>query len=546
LNFLEAAKLVKNFTSERKEHFLFAVSGTADQIVLYLKANAARRGVEAEVSTLPFGTLDQFTFNGSSEGEELFLLTSMDLVPAGDWRSGFPNSTANEQALLEEAGAFVARILSRPHVKIAYLPTPLLPIFPNDQAQANFEAELSELVRTAGACILPPELFSLGSYFATGAAVNGAHASEVAEIIENFREARPPGSCKVLVTDLDNVVWSGVVAEDGEEGISAHPDGVGYMHYVYQSYLLALKNRGILIAVVSRNDLEIAVKPFKTETMPLKEEDFIAFIASYNAKSAQIKALAKQLNLGLEAFVFIDDNPVEIAEVSTALPEVICLQFPKSSDQIPALFSDISRLVRRDEITDEDRNRSELYQRRFKAMAPENSGGADLHEFLRSLNMTLEINEKNEDNFERAAQLINKTNQFNLNGKRFTTTEIGKFLSVGGRLITGTLSDRTGNHGEIICCLIDDKNWINSWVMSCRVFERRLEYAFLQWLAENTGPQLTLMHVPTDRNLPIQKFLEDSNFAKRPDDNFTLDVHSFREGEKSFLDLFSIVGGFDA
>ena len=321
--------------------------------------------------------------------------------------------------------------------------------------------------------------------------------------------AAPPEPKKVLVTDLDNVLWSGLIADDGPDGIAFEPSGRGYPHFVYQSVLRRLRGEGTLLAAVTRNDADVAVAPFRSGRMLLRETDFVAIVASYHAKSAQIRELAERLNLGQNQFVFVDDNPVELAEVSQVLPAVHCLAFPRQDGDLATFLDDLAALFPHRDVTAEDRARTELYRRRVEGMAPSDLAGADLTHFLRDLRMTLTIHDRSEGERGRAVQLINKTNQFNLNGSRVTDDEVAGVLRNGGRLLSASLRDRSGDQGEILACLVTADGAITALVLSCRVFQRRVEYAFLAWLVTQPSPPRGFHWASTPRNAPFQQFLGD-------------------------------------
>jgi FkbH-like protein len=509
VNYLEARRSVSAFQGGPPLPFLFGLSGTAEPFALYLQAAAAQRGRSADVRFLPFNTLGQ-ALRGVADATvpEVFLLLPWDFAPEADWRSGVPASL-DEEALRLRA-AETARLLSRrARARLLYLPAPVPPLFPNPARGAAFAHWIESLAIGLGAGLLPADAFGLGGYLSSGCPVGGSSIGRVAEAVVEAALAPPREPKKVLITDLDNVVWHGLVADDGLDGIACEPAGRGYRHFVYQSLLRRLRHDGTLLAAVSRNDADIATAPFRSGRTLLREEDFVAIIASYHAKSAQIRELARRLNLGMDAFVFVDDNPVELAEVSLQLPEVRCVAFPPHDDELAGFLDGLADLFARLEVTAEDRERTELYRRRLEGMVPSEIEGADLTRFLQDLKMTLTIHDRSHGDRSRAVQLINKTNQFNLNGLRLTDAEVGAMVDAGGRLFGASLADRTGDHGEILACLVAPDGTIHSFVMSCRVFQRRVECAFLAWLATQPNPPTRLQWISTPRNGPFQRFLSE-------------------------------------
>jgi FkbH-like protein len=229
------------------------------------------------------------------------------------------------------------------------------------------------------------------------------------------------------------------------------------------------------------------------------------------------------------------------------LSQVKCLNFPAHDDQLALFFRELADLFARRNISSEDRQRTEMYRRRLEVstLSPAAGEATDLTDFLAKLRMELTIFDRSAGDRERAIQLINKTNQFNLNGRRMTDDEVAGILVSGGRLYTARLDDRTGSHGEILACLIDGQRRIVSFVLSCRVFHRQVEYAFTCWLVRRFGRELKLGYAATKRNTPIQVFLKDAEVAVNEDDAL-LDGVRFLETYKSRLDLFALKEiGFD-
>ena len=508
MSFLEAKRLVDGFAGGPALPFVFALSGSAEPFDLYLRAAAARHGRSADIRLLAFNTLAQSLHRAvDPDAAEVYLLLPWDFVPEADWRSGVPQAI-DEEAVRRAAEQFAALVASR-GARALYLPAPMPPLLSDPRRDAALAGWIESLAIGVGAQLLPADAFSLAGYFTSGCPVGGAWIARAADSVVDLALTIRADSKKVLVTDLDNVLWSGGIAEDGIDGVSFEPVGRGFPHFVYQGFLRRLRSEGVLIAAVSRNDAEVVLDPFRSGRMVLQEDDFVAIIASYHAKSAQITELASRLNLGLDAFVFVDDNPVELTEVALTLPAVRCVPFPLRADGLPAFLAGLSALLSRRDITGEDRERTALYRRRLDGMMPSAIGGADISRFLRELDMTLTVHDRSRGDRARVVQLINKTNQFNLNGRRTTEAEVAAVLDAGGRLYGATLADRAGSHGEILACLIGPDDVVSSFVMSCRVFQRRVEYAFLGWLAAQPRAPTALAWAGTARNAPFAHFIRD-------------------------------------
>lgn len=536
MTFLEAKKVLAALRNAEKLPFLMAMSGTPDQLELYLRAHAARTGLDAQVGVLPFGTLGQHLFSEAT-GTELFLLLPWDLAPECDWRSGMSGTLADVDSIMARAEK-VAAVLTKRKARLAYLPAPIPPLCAASSNNVRLSTELTTLAVRAGAVLIPAQRFSLASYLASGAPVAGDALSAVAKVLIDLLLAPPSGTFKVVATDADNTLWAGLVGEDGVGAVSAEPHGTGFRHFVYQGFLLRLKAAGILLAVISRNDEDMVRAPLDSGSMPLKIADFVAIRAGYGAKSDHVRDLAECLNLGADSVVFIDDNPVELAEVASAVPGITCQAFPSKDDDLPAFLDRLALLFDRRSVTAEDVERTEMYRRRVAAHSP--TEGAGLMDFLKGLDMVLTLRDRTNDDWTRAHQLINKTNQFNLNGRRFDESQVATVLADGGRIFTAVLDDRAGSHGEIIACLIDRDGMVHALVMSCRVFQRRVEYAFLLWLLSHwQGPALSFAFSATERNEPLRNFLADPAFADDGECR-TLDGVALTVAHAADLSLFTI------
>jgi FkbH-like protein len=537
LTFLEAKKLLAALQHAEKLSFLMGMSGSPDQLELYLRAHAARTGVDAQVGVLPFGTLGQHLFS-EADGAELFLLLPWDLAPECDWRSGMNGSLGDVGAILARANQVAALLAKRKKARLAYLPAPIPPLCVAWSDNVRLATELTALAVRNGATLLSPNHFSLASYLANGSPMAGGALSPVAEVLVDLLLLPPAGTFKVVATDADNTLWSGLVGEDGVEAVSAEPHGRAFRHFVYQGFLQRLKAAGILLAVISRNDEDMVRAALDAGRMPLKIEDFVAIRAGYGAKSDHVRALAESLNLGTDSIVFIDDNPVELAEVASAVEGVTCQVFPTKDEDLPAFLDRLAVLFDRRSVTVEDAERTEMYRRRVAAHP--STEGVGLVDFLKDLGMVLTIRDRTKGDWKRAHQLINKTNQFNLNGRRMDESQVASVLANGGRIFTAMLDDRTGSHGEIMACLVDRYGRVQALVMSCRVFQRRVEYAFLLWLLGHwQGPALSFAFSATERNEPFRNFLADSAFADGGE-CWLLDGAAFTDTHAADFCLFTV------
>jgi FkbH-like protein len=327
-------------------------------------------------------------------------------------------------------------------------------------------------------------------------------------------------SRKCLILDLDNTVWGGVIGDDGLEGIViGQGDATGEAHLHVQRNALALRERGIVLAVSSKNTDEIARKPFREHPEMLLREDHIAvFQANWNDKATNIKAIAEELSLGLDAMVFLDDNPVERGLVRRMLPQVAVPELPAD----PALYVRTLMAAGYFEavaFSGEDRKRAEMYQDNARRITLQKQAG-DVDAYLASLNMQMTLQPFDDTGRARIAQLINKSNQFNLTTRRYTEAEVAAAQhDPQVYTLQVRLADTFGDNGmiSVIVCRPDAEqadDWdIDTWLMSCRVLGRKVELAVLQELAAQAAARgvrrLIGRYLPTEKN----KLVED-HYAK--------------------------------
>ena len=329
-------------------------------------------------------------------------------------------------------------------------------------------------------------------------------------------------TAKCLVLDLDNTLWGGIIGEDGLSGIKIgedSDDGESYLRF--QAYILELQMRGVILAVCSKNDEKNALEVFdKHESMLLKRKHFSAFFANWEPKDRNIQAIAKELNIGLDSMVFVDDSAVERALVRAHLPTVHVLELPKNpADYLQALNSEnYFDTVR---ITSEDQDKTSQYQAK-RARDELATVSGNYGEFLQSLTMQAILRPFDDLNRPRITQLINKTNQFNLTTRRYPESEVQVWQNSPG-VITRylKLKDKFGDNGLISVFIgkVDPKAsvlLIDTWLMSCRVLKRGVEYyLFNEILAE--ARRLNIQEIrgeyrPTEKNHPVSQLLPELGF----------------------------------
>ena len=317
-------------------------------------------------------------------------------------------------------------------------------------------------------------------------------------------------------------MWGGVIGDDGLEGIKiAQGDATGEAHLAVQQMALALRQRGIVLAVSSKNTDEVARTPFRQHPdMLLKESHIAVFQANWNDKATNIKAIAEELSLGLDAMVFLDDNPMERDLVRRMLPQVAVPELPDD----PATYARTLAAAGYFEsvaFSKEDRERAAMYQSNADRVALQNQAG-DIDSYLASLEMQIEFAPFDRTGRARISQLINKSNQFNLTTRRYSEAEVAaaeedpQAFTLQVRLV-----DRFGDNGMIsviICRLGGPDTWeIDTWLMSCRVLGRKVEAMVLREIlaqAQQAGMKRVVgVYRPTEKNALVREHYQKLGFS---------------------------------
>ena len=345
------------------------------------------------------------------------------------------------------------------------------------------------------------------------------YADHVARVVAALRGK----SGKVLVLDLDNTVWGGIIGDDGLEGIRiAQGDAVGEAHLALQRMALNLRERGIVLAVSSKNTDEVARTPFEQHPeMLLKLHHIAVFQANWNDKATNIRAIAEELSLGLDSIVFVDDNPVERGLVRQLLPQVAVPELPEDPSAYARTLA-AGGYFEAVTLASEDLKRASFYQDNAKrATLQSQAGGVDA--YLASLDMTITFQPFDSKGRSRIVQLINKSNQYNLTTRRYTEPEV---LEVENDRQAFTLqvrlSDIFGDNGMIsvvICKPSGNERWeIDTWLMSCRVLGRKVEHMVLRKIVEHAHTagvhKLSGTYRPTERNKLVVDHYAKLGFTK--------------------------------
>lgn len=292
---------------------------------------------------------------------------------------------------------------------------------------------------------------------------------------------------KGIVLDLDNTLWGGVIGDDGVNGISIGKEtSLGEAYTEFQKYIKELKKMGIVLAIASKNEEEIAKQGLNHSDMILKEEDFYSIKANWEPKNINIEDIAKEINIGQNSLIFLDDNPFERETVKKYLPDV---KVPEIGENIENYIEFIDRngYFEVTNMSEEDLKRNEYYIAN-KNREENKKTFENYEEFLLSLNMEAEIELAKPIYYERIAQLTNKTNQFNLTTRRYSLEEIKEVSNDKNKvLVYGRLKDKFGDNGLITVVIGELKDkvlYLDLWLMSCRVLKRNMEEAMFDFLIE--------------------------------------------------------------
>jgi FkbH-like protein len=329
---------------------------------------------------------------------------------------------------------------------------------------------------------------------------------------------------KVVALDCDDTLWSGICGEDGPEGVVIDPP-----RRALQEFMVAQHEAGMLLCLASKNNMEDVLETFRVHPeMPLRLEHFVARRINWSAKSANLASLAEELQLGLDSFIFIDDNLQECGEVLARRPEVLTLPLPSDPGEIPGFLRHVWAFDRL-QVTDEDRQRPALYSQQVERTRLERQAKT-LEEFISSLQLQVQMAEMTPAQLPRVAQLTQRTNQMNFTTIRRTEADIAALLRSGSaQCLTVEVSDRFGSYGLTGVAIFSagpDALWVDTFLLSCRVLGRGVEHRLLARLGEIAVERglkrLDVPFLPAQRNHPALMFLESvgAKFKVRSESGF--------------------------
>jgi FkbH-like protein len=356
----------------------------------------------------------------------------------------------------------------------------------------------------------PAERLDVAGELKSGFPYRLAHADHVAGLLAALVENRPPK--KGLISDLDDTLWNGLLGEVGAAGIKWDLAGGAHLHALYQQLLASLAESGTLVGVASKNDPALVEEAFGRRDLLVSREAIHPVQASWGPKSEAVRQILRAWNIGADSVVFVDDAPMELGEVAAAHPGIECVLFPKDDPEAAwAVLERLRDLFGKPRISSEDGLRASSL--RQAAAAPE-AGSPGFEEFLAGAQAEVTFDLRLDVTEPRALELVNKTNQFNLNGRRYSDVQWQRLLgSPGAFLLHVAYTDRFGPLGTIAVAAgraEGETLSVDAWVMSCRAFSRRIEHQTLRVLFERFGAaSIALDYAKTDRNGPLQEFLAD-------------------------------------
>jgi FkbH-like protein len=340
---------------------------------------------------------------------------------------------------------------------------------------------------------------------------------------------------KCLVLDLDNTLWGGVIGDDGLSNIELGELGRGHVFSDFQHWLKQLKERGVLLAVCSKNDETIAKEPFEAHPdMVIRLEDISLFVANWEDKAKNIRYIQSQLNIGMDSLVFVDDNPFERNLVRSQIPDIEVPELPEDPSQYLAYLQE-KNYFEAASFSHEDTQRTSQYRAEIKRTDLQKQYYS-IDEYLISLEMEAEAKPFASFQIPRIAQLTQRSNQFNLRTRRYSEADIFVLAESEKHLVFYfTLKDKFGDHGLISAVILEKRDsttlFVDTWIMSCRVLKRGVEEFIMNKVVQvaKANNYMTVIgeYLRTQKNGMVSNIYSTMGFEKKSDTTFVLDVGTF-------------------
>jgi FkbH-like protein len=474
----------------------------------------------------------------------------LDYRSAGSWSGAAASDiVASARTMLRRLGVALAQIASGLRIALSLPTLPLPPLFHTPGWQSSlpqlhlesdllgFAAEVAQDGRIAVvnsqrlAEVSPAEhRFDLKSDLYTGLPYTTEHADQLAAQLA--QTLLPPTPKKGIISDLDDTLWSGIVGEVGPDAVAWDLASHAQLHGLYQKLLGSLADSGTLIGAASKNDPAVVHQAFERPDLLLRPEHVFPIEVHWNAKSGSVARILETWNIAADSVIFVDDSRMELAEVAAAHPGIECVLFPKNDYAAGlAMLRHLRDRCGKERVSQDDAMRIESI-RQNAAFREQTSGGAAPDSFLQQINAiaTFDFAAGHEP---RVFELVNKTNQFNLNGRRYSDSDWHKLLaSPETVLVAIRYEDKFGPLGTIavLAGRVDgDCLNVEAWVMSCRAFARRIEHQTLKTLFDNTSVSaMRFGFTPTSKNGPTREFFT-GLLGEEPQSEFRLTRSQFEE-----------------
>ena len=363
-------------------------------------------------------------------------------------------------------------------------------------------------------------IFDKRNYYLSKNPLSSKGLSILANVINRTIIKNKFKNAKLLILDLDNTLWGGVIGEDGIEKIQLGQDGIGEAFVDFQKKIKELNNKGLLLAIASKNNYEDAINVITNHnSMILKKENFAAIKINWNEKFDNIKAISTDLSLGMESFVFWDDNPIERDKIKKICPEVQVIDPPEDVSEWIDCFEDID-FIHKVKSTSEDKIKSNQYKIRAKFVDDLKNNKDNIDQLISNLKIKSKFIKINKSNLDRSEQLCEKTNQFNLTTKRYNAKQISNFSKSKKNICNlVSIKDIYGDHGIIAFYNVElGKNSakLDLFLMSCRILGRKLENKIIDQIIKELKKRklkkLYAEYIPTNKNALCKEFLPNYGF----------------------------------